>query len=64
MNAGCLSPGLHRGHDAIGYPAEVRPIQIPFSGEVVLVAVSATEIAEVRNVPLDIEWIIHLQFNV
>ena len=59
MNAGCLSPLLHRVEEMIAHLLKACPIQIVLLRKIVLITVLAAETAKVGDVPLDVKLLFH-----
>jgi hypothetical protein len=59
MDAGFLIPCFNGMEEVVGNSPKSRPIKISLRRKVVLITVFATKIAEVSNMPLEMEWISH-----
>jgi hypothetical protein len=64
MDGGRLVPLIQSAKDIIGYLLKPFPIQIICLRKIILIAVLATKIAEIRDVPLNMEGIFHQELQI
>jgi hypothetical protein len=58
MDRGRLIPLIQSAEDIVGYFLKSSPIQIILLRKILLIAMLATKIAEIRDVPLNMELIL------